>query len=133
MGLLSIFNSLKNKIACFIGDNDCRNQDKIHLNLDGLSIYMERCFEYDKPHEVSVFVPRAELRKRITRGDEVEEIEILLNSITVVHSPQRPSDEGGGPPPAPPEIPGKSIKLKEFKGIKGKEINYYNKKTNAHR
>nr|WP_245526690.1 hypothetical protein [Acetohalobium arabaticum] len=66
---------------------------------------MERCFAYDKPHEVSVFVPRAELRKKMDDGEKTEEIEILLNSITVVHSPQRPSDEGEGSPPEPPEIP----------------------------
>lgn len=66
---------------------------------------MERCFAYDLPHEVSVFVPRAELRKTIKEGDREEEIEILLNSITVVSSPQRPSNEEERPPelPQPPE------------------------------
>lgn len=54
---------------------------------------MERCFAYDRPHEVSVFVPRAELRKTIKEGEREEEIEILLNSITVVSSPQRPSNQ----------------------------------------
>jgi hypothetical protein len=37
------------------------------------------------PHEVTVVVPRVELRKKIK--DNEEEIEIIMNSITVVHPP----------------------------------------------
>ncbi|MGM0472234.1 MAG: hypothetical protein ACQEQI_08145 [Bacillota bacterium] len=109
----SLIKRLKKKISTLLADDcNCRNNDEIHLNLDGLEITMERCFAYDKPHEVSVFVPRAELRKKYQKDEEVEEIEILLNSITVVHSPQRPSNEGEGPPPQPPEIPRQSIEAK---------------------
>ena len=89
--------------------SNCKNKDEIHLNLDGLEIDMERCFAYDKPHEVSVFVPRAELRTTIKKGDEVKETEILLNSITVVHSPYRPSNNEGELP-EPPEIPQQKLK-----------------------
>ncbi|WP_420832961.1 hypothetical protein [Sporohalobacter salinus] len=96
---------IKEKIYNLFKTTDCRNKDEIQLDLDGLEITMERCFAYDKPHEVSVFVPRAELRKKIDDGEKTEEIEILLNSITVVHSPQRPSNEEGGLPPEPPEVP----------------------------
>lgn len=105
MSFFSLLDKLKNKISGLFSREYCNNKDEIHLDLDGLEIDMERCFAYDKPHEVSVFVPRAELRKKVKKGEEVEEVEILLNSITIVHSPQRPSDEGEGVSPEPPEIP----------------------------
>lgn len=118
--LFNIIKKVKRKVFNLLGrDCDCRNKDEIHLNLDGLEIFLERCFAYDKPHEVSIFVPRAELRKTVTEGDQVEEIEILLNSITVVHSPQRPSDEGEGEGniPEPPEIPRENIKIGKNKKV----------------
>ena len=91
--LYSLLIKLKNKLKKALGSpEDCRNKDEIYLNLDGLEIAMNRYFAYDQPHEVSVFVPRAELRKKIEENGKTEEIEILLNSITVVHSPQRPSN-----------------------------------------
>lgn len=89
-----LIKKIKDRIKSWLSSTtDCRNQDKIYLNLDGLEISVDRCFAYDKPHEVSVFVPRAELRKKIKDGEQSEEIEILLNSITIVHSPQRPATE----------------------------------------
>ncbi|MFO7819683.1 MAG: hypothetical protein R6V17_05535, partial [Halanaerobacter sp.] len=88
----------------FSSSNDCRNQDEIYLNLDGLEIMVKRSFAYDKPHEVSVFVPRAEMRKKVKEGEKEEEIEVLLNSITIVHSPQRPSNEGDSLPIKPPNL-----------------------------
>lgn len=101
-------NSLKN-LFCQTTSCNCRNKDEIYLSLDGLEIVVNRSFAYDKPHEVSVFVPRAELRKTIQNGDRIEEVEVLLNSITVVHSPQRSSDEEKGivepPDLKPPELP----------------------------
>jgi hypothetical protein len=87
----SLFKRLKRCIKN-LGTGKCKNKDEIHLELDGLEIDLERCFAYDKPHEVSVFVPRAELRKIVEKNGTREETEILLNSITVVHSPQRPSE-----------------------------------------
>lgn len=79
-----------------------RNEDQLLLELDGLKIFLQRDSSYDTPHEVSVIIPRAEFRKRIWKGkDWAEEYEIILNSITVVHSPIRPpiggSDRKGAP------------------------------------
>lgn len=71
----------------------CRNQDQVQLELAGLEIYLKRCFAYDLPHEVTVVVPRAEIRKRKNKEENIEETEIILNSITIVHSPQRPSSQ----------------------------------------
>lgn len=109
-----LMKKLKDKLKKLLyKSRDCRNKDEIYLNLDGLEIRVDRCFAYDKPHEVSVFVPRAELRKTTKNGEELEEIEILLNSITIVHSPQRPSNEGDSPPIKPPEfVPLKASKEK---------------------
>jgi hypothetical protein len=96
---------LKNRIKRILSKSEsCRNKDEVYLDLDGLEIEMNRQFAYDKPHEVSIFVPRAELRKKVKNGDRTEEIEILLNSITVVHSPQRPSNEGSDSPIEPPDL-----------------------------
>ncbi|AGB40439.1 hypothetical protein Halha_0447 [Halobacteroides halobius DSM 5150] len=104
--VFSLISKLKDKLEkLFKKECHCRNEDEIHLDLDGLEIDMERCFAYDRPHEVTVVVPRAEIRKRLETEDKTKELEILLNSITIVHSPYRSSDEGEGPPPQPPEIP----------------------------
>lgn len=112
------FSMIKDKIKNILKKKcHCRNKDEIQLNIDGLEICLKRCFAYDKPHEVTIVVPRAELRKKIKKGDNIEEIEILLSSITVVHSPQRPSDEGEGSEPKPPEIPHESFKIKHNRGI----------------
>jgi hypothetical protein len=70
-----------------------RNEDRVLLNLDGLEIRLQRGFSYDMPHEVTIVVPRAEFRKRIWNGNHVEEYEIILNSITIVHAPLRPPIE----------------------------------------
>ncbi|PRX25261.1 hypothetical protein BX659_12223 [Orenia metallireducens] len=117
MGFFSWAKKIKSKIASlFKRECHCRNKDVTKLNLDGLEIFLERCFAYDKPHEVTIIVPRAELRKKIKKGEDMEEIEILLNSITVVSSPQRPPHEGEDDQdqlPKPPEIPRRSINSNE--------------------
>ena len=62
--------------------------DEISLALNELTIFMRRWFTSDFPHEVSVFIPHAEVRIRKGRG--TEETDITLESITVVHSPRFP-------------------------------------------
>lgn len=83
--------------------------DKVELSLAGLKITMKRETNPDTPHEVSVFVPRAEIRKTCPHGTACPPegcpdctVEILLNSITIVHSPRHPL---AGESPKPPEIP----------------------------
>lgn len=75
--------------------------DKIILSLYGLDISVERKVNINIPHEVTVVVPRVECRKRIKSGEE--EIEVIINSVTVVHSPHKPAR----PSSPPPEIPQK--------------------------
>ncbi|HHV63152.1 MAG TPA: hypothetical protein GXX51_11010 [Firmicutes bacterium] len=69
-------------------DHAPSNMDEISVHLNGLEIFMQRWYTYDVPHEVSVFIPKAEVRTRRNRG--TEETEIILNSITVVHAPRFP-------------------------------------------
>ncbi|MDI3476555.1 MAG: hypothetical protein PWQ59_80 [Thermoanaerobacterium sp.] len=77
-----------------------KGYDKITLRLYGLDVEIERKTNIDVPHEVTVVVPRVELRKK-TKGGE-EDIEIIMNSITIVHSPRH---KELGASPSPPNIP----------------------------
>ncbi|MFZ5596269.1 MAG: hypothetical protein ACOY31_04570 [Bacillota bacterium] len=54
------------------------------LSLPMLSISLTRKIGIDVPHEVSVFVPRAEIRFK------EQETEFIYNSITIVHAPRHP-------------------------------------------
>lgn len=62
-------------------------KDSIRLRLDGLTIDFSRCIGWPVPHEVSVFVPRAEITRKWKEGKLIEET-VILNSITVVHAPR---------------------------------------------
>ena len=70
--------------------------DEIGVSLGELDMSMRRWFTSDLPHEVSVFIPHAEVRIRKSRG--FQETEMVLESITVVHSPRLPAK-----PPRPLE------------------------------
>jgi len=80
-------------------ENCCTNIDKVFLELDDyLEIKLTRMLTYDTPHEVTIVIPRVEIRhEHVKPTGEKTSSEILMNSITVVHSPQRPSHEGDGP------------------------------------
>ncbi len=111
-GVFLFVKKIKDKISKpFRRDSECRNRDTIKLNLDGLEIFLDRCFAYNQPDEVSIVVPRAELRKKFKKDDKEEKIEILLNSITVVHSPQKSSNNNGDEEALEelPEIPRRDI------------------------
>lgn len=79
---------------------DCHlNTDEVELHVDNAVIRVIRRLSYDLPHEVSAFIPRAEIRRRrYENGQLAWEEEIILNSLTVVHSPLRPPT--GERPPA---------------------------------
>ncbi|MGE5592399.1 MAG: hypothetical protein ACM3X3_01790 [Betaproteobacteria bacterium] len=62
--------------------------DEVGVGLGELNMSMRRWFTSDLPHEVSVYIPRAEVRIRKSRG--VQETEMVLESITIVHSPRLP-------------------------------------------
>lgn len=92
-------NNLLNLIKKFFKKN--KGYDKITLRLYGLDIEIERKTNIDVPHEVTVVVPRVESRKKV-KGDE-EDIEIIMNSITIVHSPRHKELGISSPPPNIPK------------------------------
>ncbi|HHY47256.1 MAG TPA: hypothetical protein GX506_08180 [Firmicutes bacterium] len=66
--------------------------DEIGVSLSELNLILRRWFTSDLPHEVSVVIPHAEVRIRKGRG--TQETEIVLESITVIHSPRFPPKSG---------------------------------------
>ncbi|WP_051585774.1 hypothetical protein [Caldanaerobius polysaccharolyticus] len=83
--------SIFKKIAEFIGLRHTQ-QDVINLNLYGLNITISRKLDIDVPHEVTVVVPRVEIREKIAdKNNPQREREIIFNSITVVHAPRHSS------------------------------------------
>ncbi|MCR4403309.1 MAG: hypothetical protein NUW12_11155 [Firmicutes bacterium] len=62
--------------------------DEASVVLGELGMSMRRWFTSSLPHEFSVFIPRAEVRIRRNRG--VQETELVLESITIVHAPRPP-------------------------------------------
>lgn len=75
------------------------NRDRVDVDVAGYRITLDRILTYDEPHEVTIVLPRVEVRETCTdvRG-ATRSKEVILSSITVVHSPVRPPiGEGGGP------------------------------------
>jgi len=73
--------------------------DRVELALPWLRIRLDRQTSPAVPHEVTVVVPRAEIRQRQT-GPDRSETEVIYSSLTVVHSPRHPLN-------APPAAPGR--------------------------
>jgi len=92
------------------------NKDRVELQLNDLVVILSRELSIDVPHEVSIIVPRAELRQKVVHPDKSEESsEVILNSITIVHAPRHPL-AGETPPSAgqrPPNAasPGDGIRF----------------------
>lgn len=73
-----------------------RQDDDVEVILPGLVIKLKRKLDIDTPHEVTVEVPRAEIRKKCLNEDCSKfEYELIYSSITVVHAPRHPL---AGPP-----------------------------------
>jgi hypothetical protein len=100
-------------------------EDQITLSLPLLDITVVRKLNTDVPHEVSVIVPRAEIR--YTEGS----LELIYNSITVVHAPRHPlageqppetgamAGTAGSPGPVPADKPAKDIQPPSGTGAVG--------------
>jgi hypothetical protein len=96
---MSIQSILSKFISCRKTKAQC---DYIELELEDLYIKMNRITDKEIPHEVTVVVPRAEIREKYDENQRLIEREVILNSITIVHAPRHPL---AGPPSPPPEIP----------------------------
>ena len=98
--------SLKARVSNLIKSVNTKYQsDHIHVKLENLYIQMSRITDPGIPHEVTVVVPRAEIREKYDDRGSLIEKEIILNSITVVHAPRHPLAGSPSTPVEPPEIP----------------------------
>lgn len=67
-----------------------RWRDRVGLDLPFCSVTLERHSDVDLAHEVTVVIPRVEVRSR--KGPEgAAELEVVLSSITIAHSPRPPA------------------------------------------
>lgn len=94
MGLLTGIKRCVGKMTSAIADS-VRPQgmrDKMLLELPGVKIRLERCTSDDVPHEVTLVLPRIEIR-RTTKSAAAETIEeYVYSSVTVVHAPRHPEE-----------------------------------------
>jgi hypothetical protein len=73
-------------------NSDSSLTSQICLSLGELRLFFKRMHEPAKPHETTVVIPRAEIRSSLRIGKYINySKEMLLNSITLVDSPQRSS------------------------------------------
>lgn len=66
-------------------------RDTVRIDLWGLHIGVSRELPRDVPYELTVVIPRTELRRNCdcaTVKKSPCDLEILLNSITIAHSPR---------------------------------------------
>ena len=71
-----------------------QTKDRVALRLPGLEIAVERAGTLPVPAELTVVVPRAELRARMTSPESGEaSVEVILNSITIAHSPRHTPEQ----------------------------------------
>lgn len=91
--------------------------DEVKIQIGHVVMEMTRKFSLPWPHEVSAYIPRAEIRRRTYReGHLACEEEMILNSLTIVHAPRHPPERPPLPgtkplspypptPPPPPKMP----------------------------
>lgn len=86
-----MMNRLKKIFQCFCKKNcDCAK-----IKLGPLKMGIKKIYNYDDPHEITVVVPRVEIRKRVETPFFTKTTEIIYNSVTIVDAPQAPlSGEG---------------------------------------
>ncbi|MGB9920928.1 MAG: hypothetical protein ACPLPT_09450 [Moorellales bacterium] len=70
------------------GETNC---DEVAIRVGEVCLFLRRRLVRDLPHEVSAYVPRAEIRRRrYVDGKLVAEEEVVVNSLTIVHAPRHP-------------------------------------------
>jgi hypothetical protein len=72
-------------------------KDIVRIKLLGLEIQVSREVPSHIPHELTVVIPRVEYRLTQQPPDLLRTGEILLNSITIAHSPRFELNEEGKP------------------------------------
>lgn len=83
-----------------------RQDDDLTVILPGFGIKLRRRLDLYVPHEVTLVIPRAEVRKKCLNADCSQyELEMIYSNITLVHAP-RHEPTGTPGPEVPPEQPG---------------------------
>ena len=66
--------------------------DRVLLELPGVKMRLERCTGDQQPHEVTLVLPRIEIRKTTKSAAAETTEEYIYSSITVVHAPRHPQE-----------------------------------------
>jgi hypothetical protein len=69
----------------------------VEIEIAGQWVRVERIMPGSASHEMTVVLPRVEIRKTVTFEPERRETqEVVINSVTVVSSPVRPEARNSG-------------------------------------
>jgi hypothetical protein len=80
--------------------------DTVSVSIFGLDLKVTREVPTTVPYELTVVVPRAELRANASTGD----LEVIVSSVTVAHSPRFEGERPiNAPAPKPATIPVKPM------------------------
>ncbi|PKM81417.1 MAG: hypothetical protein CVU89_09195 [Firmicutes bacterium HGW-Firmicutes-14] len=72
--------------------------DWIEVTVPGVHAKLVRKLPLPLPHEVSVFIPRLEIKKKVAENNKTTETSIVLNSLTLVSAPRHePVESRTGP------------------------------------
>lgn len=65
-----------------------KNKDSVKVELGPLKMTLNKIMSYDYPHELSIFIPRVEIREKVIGFCFSKTREIIYNSITIVDAPR---------------------------------------------
>lgn len=121
MGLLRGVKGGIRKATSVIGVATRRGiRDAMRVELPGLVVEVERCSSDTYPHELTVVLPRVEVRRTKRRaGAEITE-EYIYSSLTVVHSPRHPLAGGSKTAPSVDSRPARVYTLKRCPTASGR-------------
>lgn len=83
------------RILIFFNNLFKKNKDFAKVELLPLKMELNKVYTYDEPHELSLFIPRVEIREKIETPFFTKTKETIYNSITIVDAPRAPLSEEG--------------------------------------
>lgn len=87
------------------GNMDC-SWARARISLGPLLLELDKTYNYPTPHEVTLVVPRVEIRKKLQTPFFTWSKEYIYNSVTLVDAPQAPLSEGIGSTKKQPQLTG---------------------------
>lgn len=66
------------------------NKDLARIKIGPLMMELEKIYDFDTPHEVTLVIPRVEIRKKVQTPLFTFAKEIIYNSVTIVDAPRHP-------------------------------------------